>query len=92
MFDTEAKVSCISCDCYREFMSKPKTDTNFKANISSADRSNLGPIGVVTCSWILGWTWIWTQAHVMWTSLTSYYVRSDFAQDFRAGIDLNNQG
>ena len=35
-------------------MSKANIDTNVKAKISSANGSNLGPIGVVICSIIFG--------------------------------------
>ena len=44
LFDTGAQVNFISYDCYREFTSKAKIDTNVKTEVISADRSNLGPI------------------------------------------------
>ena len=46
--------SCISYDCYRKFMSKTKVDININAKVRSGDRSNIGPIGVVIYSLILG--------------------------------------
>ena len=54
LFNTRAQISCIIYDCYKEFMSKTKIDINIKAKVSSEERSNLGPIGVVICSLILG--------------------------------------
>ena len=50
LFDTWAQVSNISYDCYKEFTSKTILNTNVTAKVSSADGSNLGPLGVVKCS------------------------------------------
>ena len=53
LFNTGAQVSCISYDCYREFKLETKKDTNVRATASSADGSNIGPIGIATCSILL---------------------------------------
>ena len=54
LFDTGGHVSCISYDCYSKFILKTKIDMTVKAKGSSADGSNLGPIGVVLCTFPLG--------------------------------------
>ena len=63
---------------------------NIKTKVSSADRSNLGSIGAITCSLILG-------AHkfklkfIAWKNLLCPAIfQLDFAQDFRVGRDWNS--
>ena len=50
LFDTGPQVSCISYECYKEFTLKTKVNTEVRTRVSSADGSNLGPIGTFMCS------------------------------------------
>ena len=49
LFDTGVQVSCISYDCCKEITSKARINTNSKAEVSSDDRSNFAPMGLVIC-------------------------------------------
>ena len=92
MFDTGAQVSCISYDCYKKSTLKTKIDINIKAKVSSAEGSNLGPTEVAICSLILGAHEFECKFIVCKHLLCPIILGFDFAQDFRVGMDLNNQG
>ena len=64
---------------------------NVKAKVSSANGSNLGPIGVVICSLILG-SHEFKIKFIACKNLSCPVILGlYFAQDFRVGIDWNNQ-
>ena len=92
MFDTGAQTSCISYDCYREFTSITKIDMNVEYKVTSANESNLVPIGVVIC--LLKPDTCEFEHKVILSKhlLCPVILGLDFAQDFRVGIDRNNWG
>ena len=71
---------------------KTKIDTEVKANVSLVDGPNLGPMGVVICSATLGACEFEHRFKVCKHLLCPVLLGSDFAQEFRIGINCNNQG
>ena len=62
-----------------------------KVKISSADGSNLGPMGIVVCSLILGAHEFEHKFIVCEHLLHPVILGLDFAHDFTAGLDWSNQ-
>ena len=54
LLDTGVQVPYSSYDCYKEFKLKTRINDSVEARVISAYRTNLGPVGVVICSLILG--------------------------------------
>ena len=69
-----------------------KINTNFKAKVKSAERSNFRPIGVVICFITLGACELEHRCIVCKQLLHQVILGLDFAQDFQVGIVWNNQG
>ena len=77
-----AEVACISYDCHREFTSKARINMKIEVKVTSAYRSNLGPIGIIMCSLILGACEFEHRFIACKHVLCPVILGLDFAQDF----------
>ena len=74
LFDTGSQISGISYDSCKEFAPKTRINTKVKPIISLAVWSNLGPIGVVICSLILG-TYEFEHKYIAYKIYCTLYFR-----------------
>ena len=54
LFDVDVLGSCTSYNCYSNFNNKAETEKNIHAKVTSADGSNLEPLGMILHSATLG--------------------------------------